>query len=377
MAKNYYEILGVTKTASDDELKSAFRKLARQYHPDLHPGDEVAANKFKEINEAYETLSDPQKRSEYDTAQAAEAAGGGAGGAGFGARGGGAGGPGGSFFDDIINDMFNGHPGGAGGPGARPGGAGDINLNVTLNFEEAAYGTQKEISVNRFEPCAACRGTGAKNGTQFVKCASCGGTGKVRYAQETPFGRVVSMKPCSGCGGTGRNIKEPCPSCAGRGSMRKNSNLRITFPPGVEPNQIMTIPGEGERRTGAKPGNLILTITVLPHKMFRRKGLDLLVDVPVTFTQALLGDKVLVPTLRGSKVSFTIPEGTQSGVTFKLKEQGIENPKKGIKGDMLVTIDIELPRNLTKEQRKSIKELHESLKSEQYDKARDYMKPGK
>ncbi|MCH5157613.1 MAG: molecular chaperone DnaJ [Clostridiales bacterium] len=373
MAKNYYEILGVSKTASDDELKSAFRKLARQYHPDLHPGDEAAANKFKEINEAYETLSDPQKRSEYDNAQAAEAAGG-AGGAGFGARGG-QGGPGGSFFDDIINDMFNGgRPGGPGGQGGHAGGPGDISLNVSLTFEEAAYGAQKEIAVNRMEPCAACRGTGAKNGTQYVKCAQCGGTGKVRFAQETPFGRVVSMKPCTGCGGTGRNIKEPCPSCAGRGSMRKNSNLRITFPPGVEPNQIMTIPGEGERRTGAKPGNLILTITVLPHKLFRRKGLDLLVDVPISFTQALLGDKVLVPTLRGNKVSFPLPEGTQSGVTFKLKEQGIENPKKGIKGDLLVTIDIELPRNLTKEQRKLIKELHESLKPEQYDKAREYMK---
>ena len=371
MAKNYYEILGVSKTASDDELKSAFRKLARQYHPDLHPGDEAAANKFKEINEAYETLSDPQKRSEYDTAQTAGEAGAGAGG--FGARGGGQGGQGGSFFDDFMN-MF----GGDGRPGGdRPGGhsgGGDINLNVTLTFEDAAFGTQKEITVNRFEPCAACRGTGAKNGTQFVKCANCGGTGKVRYAQETPFGRVVSMKPCSSCGGTGRNIKEPCPVCAGRGSTRKNSNLRITVPPGVEPNQIMNIPGEGERRTGAKPGNLILTITVLPHKMFRRKGLDLLVDVPVTFTQALLGDKVLVPTLKGNKVAFPLPEGTQSGMTFKLKEQGIENPKKGIKGDLLVTIDIELPKNLTKDQRKSIKELHESLKVEQYDKAREYMK---
>lgn len=369
MAKNYYEILGVSKTASDDELKSAFRKLARQYHPDLHPGDEAAANKFKEVNEAYETLSDAQKRSEYDSAQAAEAAGG----AGFGQRAGGADGRGGSFFDDIINDMFNGRPGG-GSAGGHAGGAGDINLNVTLSFEEAAYGTQKEIPVNRFEACAACRGTGAKGGTQFVKCANCGGTGKVRFAQETPFGRVVSMKPCSSCGGTGRNVKEPCPACAGRGSMRKNSNLRITFPPGVEPNQIMTIPGEGERRTGAKPGNLILTITVLPHKTFRRKGLDLLVDVPITFTQALLGDKVLVPTLKGNKVAFPLPEGTQSGMTFKLKEQGIENPKKGIKGDLLVTIDIELPRNLTKDQRKSIKELHESLKAEQYDKAREYMK---
>lgn len=364
MAKSYYEILGVSKTATEDELKSAFRKLARQYHPDLHPGDEAAANKFKEVNEAYETLSDAQKRAEYDAMQA--------GGAGAGAGHAGGGQRGGSFFDDFVNMFSDGHTGG----GAKPqSSGGDISLNVTLTFEEAAFGTQKEITVNRFEPCAACRGTGAKNGTQYVKCTNCGGTGKVRYAQETPFGRVVSMKPCNVCGGSGRIIKEPCPSCSGRGSMRKNSNLRITFPPGVEPNQIMTIPGEGERtRSGAKAGNLILTITVLPHKLYRRKGLDLLVDIPVTFTQALMGDKVLVPALKGNKIAFTLPEGAQSGMTFKLKEQGLENPKKQIKGDLLVTIDIELPRNLTKEQRQKIKDLHDSLRPEQYDKARDYMK---
>lgn len=365
MAKNYYEMLGVSKTAPDEELKSAFRKLARQYHPDLHPGDEAAANKFKEINEAYETLSDAQKRAEYDAMQAG-------GGQSFGG-GAGQGGPGSargnSFFDEFVN-MFGGeHHGGS------PGSGGDISLNVTLTFEEAAYGTQKEITVNRFEPCAACRGTGAKNGTQFVKCTNCGGTGKVRYAQETPFGRVVSMKPCNVCGGSGRIIKEPCTTCGGRGSLRKNSNLRITFPPGVEHNQIMTIPGEGERtRTGTKAGNLILTITVMPHKLFRRKGLDLLIDIPVSFTQALMGDKVLVPALKGNKIAFTLPEGAQSGMTFKLKEQGIENPKKQLKGDLLVTIDIELPKNLTKEQKQKIKELHESLKPEQYDKAREFLK---
>ena len=369
MAKNYYELLGVSKTATDDELKSAFRKLARQYHPDLHPGDEVAANKFKDINEAYETLSDPQKRAEYDAAQSG--AGKGPFGGGAGGQAGGKGGPGGSFFDEFVN-MFNSErPGGGGGQGS----GGDISLNVTLSFEEAAYGAQKEITVNRFESCSACRGTGAKNGTQFVKCTNCGGTGKVRYAQETPFGRVVSMKPCNVCGGSGRIIKEPCTSCGGRGSVRKNSNLRITFPPGVEHNQIMTIPGEGERtRTGAKAGNLILTITVLPHKLFRRKGLDLLVDIPVAFTQAMLGDKVFVPTLKGNKIAFTLPEGAQSGMTFKLKEQGLENPKKQLKGDLLVTIDIELPKNLTKDQRKMIKDLHESCKPEQYDKAREFLK---
>ncbi|MDE5563488.1 MAG: molecular chaperone DnaJ [Clostridiales bacterium] len=368
MAKNYYETLGVSKTATDEELKSAFRKLARQYHPDLHPGDEAAANKFKEVNEAYETLSDPQKRAEYDAAQAGGGSNGSFGGAGgAGGQGGGARG-GNSFFDEFVNMFGNEH-------GAPHGNPGDIGLNVTLTFEEAAYGTQKEITVNRFEPCAACRGTGAKNGTQFVKCTNCGGSGKVRYAQETPFGRVVSMKPCNVCGGSGRIIKEPCTSCGGRGSLRKNSNLRITFPAGIEPNTTLTIPNEGERtRTGAKAGNLILNVSVMPHRLFRRKGLDLLVDIPVSFTQALLGDKVLVPSLKGNKIAFTLPEGAQSGMTFKLKEQGLENPKKQLKGDLLVTIDIELPKNLDKSQRQKIKELHESLKPEQYDKAREFLK---
>ncbi len=361
MAKSYYEILGISKTASEEEIKSAYKKLAKKYHPDLNPGDENAANMFKEINEAYETLGDPQKRAAYDKPASSGfggSSGGGAGGAG-----------GGSFFDEFVN-MFNGERKESGGSSG-----GDISLNVTLTFEEAAFGVSKEISVNRFEPCAACRGTGAKNGTQYVKCNNCGGTGKVRFAQETPFGRVVSMKACNVCSGSGRIIKEPCPTCGGRALIRKNANLRITFPAGVEPGQIMTVPGEGERsRSGTKAGNLVLMINVMPHKFFKRKGLDLLIDLPVTFTQALLGDKVFVPTLKGNKIAFPLPEGTQSGTTFKLKGQGIENVKKGVSGDLLVTVDIELPKNLTKEQRGKIKELNESLKPDQYDKAREFFK---
>lgn len=366
MAKSFYDTLGVAKTATEDEIKNAYRKLARKYHPDLNPGDDKAANMFKEINEAYEVIGDSAKRAEYD---AQESGGGSAGG---GSAGGGARRPGGgtSFFDDFVN-MFNGDPRSAGHDVS----GGDINLNVTLSFEEAAYGAKKDITVNRFEPCAACRGTGAKNGTQYVKCASCGGTGKIRYAQETAFGRVVSMKACNVCGGTGRNIKEPCPVCGGRALIRKNANLRISFPAGVEPGQIMTIPGEGERsRSGTKAGNLVLMINVMPHKLFRRKGLDLMVTIPVAFTQALLGDKVLVPTLKGSKMAFPLPEGTQSGTTFKLKGQGIENTKKGIVGDLLVTVDIELPKNLNREQKQKVRDLSESVKPEQYEKAKEFMK---
>lgn len=364
MAKSYYDVLGVSKTASDEEIKAAYRKLAKKYHPDLNPGDENVANLFKEVNEAYEVLSDAQKRAAYDRPTSSSSSS-------FSGGGFGGGQSGSSFFDEFVN-MFNGEGKEHGG---SSGSGGDISLNVTLTFEEAAFGVAKEITVNRFEPCAACRGTGAKGGTQYVKCNNCGGTGKVRFAQETPFGRVVSMKACNVCSGTGRIIKEPCPSCGGRGLLRKNSNLRITFPAGIEPGQIMTVPGEGERsRNGTKSGNLVLMINVMPHKYFKRKGLDLSIEVPVTFTQALLGDKVMVPTLKGGKIAFPLPEGTQSGTTFKLKGQGIENAKKGVTGDLLVTVDIELPKSLSKEQKNKIKELHDSLKADQYEKSREFFK---
>lgn len=358
MAKSYYEVLGVPKTSTEDEIKTAYRKLAKKYHPDLNPGDENVANMFKEITEAYDTLGNAQKRAAYDKPASSA----------FGGSGGGGAGGAGSFFDDFVN-MFNGSEQ---RESSAPTSGGDISLNVTLTFEEAAFGVVKEVSVNRFEPCSACRGTGAKNGTQFVKCNNCGGTGKVRFAQETPFGRVISMKACNVCSGTGKIIKEPCPTCGGRALIRKNSNLRITFPSGIEPGQIMTVPGEGERsRSGTKAGNLVLMINVMPHKYFKRKGSDLFIDIPVTFTQAILGDKVLVPNLKG-KIAFPLPEGTQSGTTFKLKGQGIENIKKGTVGDLIVTVDIELPKNLTKEQKVIIKNLHDTLKVDQYDKSKEF-----
>ncbi|MCL2375407.1 MAG: molecular chaperone DnaJ [Firmicutes bacterium] len=359
MAKSYYETLGVAKSASDDEIKTAFRNLAKKYHPDLNQGDEQAAKMFKDVNEAYETLGDPDKKRAYDRAQAGPSMGGFSGG---GPRG--AGGPG-SFFDDFVN-MFH---DGAGGQGPQPSG-GDISLNVTLTFEEAAYGVQKDVTLSRQESCSACNGTGAKGGTQFAKCTPCGGTGKVRMAQETPFGRVVSMRTCPNCSGSGKLIKDPCPTCGGRALLKRNVKLRVSFPAAIEHGQIMTIPGEGERsKTGAKNGNLILIINVMPHKQFKRKGLDLLVECHITFTQALLGDKIMVPMLKKEKVAFPLPENTQAGTIFKLKGQGIENPKKGISGDLLVTIEVEMPKNLTKEQKNKIIDLQKMIDPSQYKKA--------
>jgi len=369
MAKTLYETLGVSKTATEDEIKTAYRSLAKKYHPDLNPDDEKAAKMFKDATEAYEVLSDASQRASYDRGNANPFSGFG-GGSGGGPRGGGAGGAGaGSFFDDFVN-MFNNDP-----RETAPQSGGDISLNVTLTFEEAAYGTQKEVAANRLESCAPCNGTGAKSGTQYTKCNACGGTGKVRFAQETPFGRVVSMRACSNCNGSGKFIKEPCTACNARGVVRKNTKLRISFPAAIEHGQIMTIPGEGERsKNGLQAGNLVLVINVMPHKRFKRKGLDLLTEVPITFTQALLGDKILVPMLKGNKVAFPLPENTQSGTIFKLKGQGVENAKKGIMGDLLITVDVEMPKTLTKEQKTKIMDLQKSIKPEQYAKAGEFLK---
>jgi len=371
-AKTHYETLGISKTATDDEIKSAYRSLAKKYHPDLNPDDEKAAKMFKDATEAYEVLSDSSKKAAYDRASSA---GGGFSSAfnssAFGRSGAGFAGSGaGSFFDDFVN-MFSGDPRESATPSSS---GGDISINVTLTFDEAAYGTQKEVSVNRLEPCGACHGTGAKSGTQYSKCGTCSGTGKVRFAQETPFGRVVSMRSCATCSGSGKLIKETCNVCSGRATVRKNTNLRISFPAAIEHGQIMTIPGEGEKgRAGARAGNLVLVINVMPHKLFKRKGLDLLTEVPITFTQAILGDKIMVPVLKGNKVAFPLPENTQSGTIFKLKGRGVENPKKGIAGDLLITVDIEMPKNLNKDQKAKIAELQKLIRPDQYDKAGDFL----
>lgn len=366
MAKSFYDILGVKKDASQEEIKSAYRKLARQYHPDLHPGDEAAASKFKEISEAYETLSDPQKRAAYDNPSPFGDFGG-AGGFenGFGGFGGFGGG--GSIFDSIF-DMFGG--GGSRGGRSAENIGDDITVNVTLTFEEAAFGAQKEVSVTRKEPCPSCNGTGAKDGTKFKTCGTCGGTGRVKQAQDTPFGRVVSERVCPSCRGSGKIIEETCPDCAGRGMLRKTVKLKVNIPAGAETGQVMTVRGEGEKVANGRAGNLQLIINVLPHKIFKRTGADLYVELPVTFIQAALGEKVKVPTLKGTELQFALTEGVKSGSVLKLKGHGITT-KRGT-GDMYVTVVVELPKKLTKEQKAKIKALEEDIKPEQFDKVKDF-----
>ena len=362
MAKSYYDVLGVSKDASEDEIKQAYRKLARQYHPDLHPNDEAAANKFKEISEAYDTLGDKDKRAAYDNPSPFGNMGGDGGFGGFGGF------DGGSIFDSIF-DMFG---GGARSSAQQVVQGADIEQNMTLTFEEAAFGVVREIKVTRNESCSACKGTGAKDGTKLKTCSACGGTGKVRFTQDTPFGRIANTRVCSACRGKGKIIEESCPECNGKGIKRKNVTLRVTIPAGVESGQTMTVIGEGEKVIGGKNGDLYLNITVMSHKIFTRRGMDLYLDYPITFTQAILGEKIDLPQLKGGTFSYTLPEGVLGGTTVRIKGQGITT-KRGT-GDMYVTFIVDLPKKLSKEQRKKIMQLNEELKRDQYDKIKDYSK---
>ena len=311
-------------------------------------------------------MSDPQKRAAYDNPSPFGDFGG-AGGFenGFGGFGGFGGG--GSIFDSIF-DMFGG--GGSRGGRSAENIGDDITVNVTLTFEEAAFGAQKEVSVTRKEPCPSCNGTGAKDGTKFKTCGTCGGTGRVKQAQDTPFGRVVSERVCPSCRGGGKIIEETCPDCAGRGMLRKTVKLKVNIPAGAETGQVMTVRGEGEKVANGRAGNLQLIINVLPHQIFKRTGADLYVELPVTFIQAALGEKVKVPTLKGTELQFALTEGVKSGSVLKLKGHGITT-KRGT-GDMYVTVVVELPKKLTKEQKAKIKALEEDIKPEQFDKVKDF-----
>ena len=351
--RDYYEVLGVSKGASEDEIKKAYKKMARKYHPDLNPGDKSAEEKFKEVNEAYEVLSDADKRARYDQYGHAGVD------PNFGAGGFGGGFDGGFDFSDL-GDIFGSFFGGGFGGGRRtnpnaPQRGESIRMAVTISFEEAAFGCEKEVTVERYEACDTCHGSGCAPGTSPEVCPDCHGTGTVQVRRQTPMGVFATSSPCPKCGGKGRIIHQPCKDCRGSGMMRKKKTIQASIPAGIDNGQTISIRGQGNAgQNGGPAGDLLITITVRPHELFRREGTCVLCEAPITFTQAVLGAELEIPTIDG-KVKYTLPEGTQSGTTFRLKGKGIPSINGRGRGDQYVTVYIETPRNLNKEQKEALK----------------------
>ena len=373
--RDYYEVLGVSKGASDDEIKKAYRKLAKKYHPDVNPGDQAAEAKFKEVNEAYSILSDKEKRARYDQ---------------FGHAGVdpnyGAGGPGGGFgFDmgdidlgDIFGSFFGGGFGGFGGSSSArrngPQKGESLRANLTITFEEAAFGCEKEVSVDRMEQCGTCHGNGCAAGTTPEVCPDCHGTGQVQVRRQTPMGVFATSSPCGRCGGKGKIIHQPCPDCRGSGAVRRRKTIQVSIPAGIDNGQTISVRGQGSAgKNGGPAGDLLVTITVRPHELFRREGTSVLCDAPITFAQAVLGAELEIPTIDG-KVKYDLPEGTQSGTTFRLKGKGIPAINGRGRGDQYVTVYIETPRNLNREQKEALKKFAESVGDNNYEERRKFFR---
>lgn len=356
--RDYYEVLGVSKGASEDEIKKAYRKTAKKYHPDLHPDDKEAEEKFKECNEAYEVLSDPQKKARYDQ---------------FGFAGvdpnygdGGAGGYGGGYgFDgdidlgDIFSSFFGGGSGFGGFGGRNPNApqkGRDITISVTLTFEEAAKGCKKSIEVPRIEDCSECGGTGAAKGTSPKTCSQCGGRGVINVQSRTAFGVMNTQKTCSTCGGTGKVIDTPCQKCAGKGKVRRKNKIDVNIPAGINDGQVVNMRGYGNSGINGGPsGDLKIVINMKPHSYFERDGFNVWFEKHVSIVEATLGAELQVPTLDGN-VKYTMPAGTQPGEVFKLKGKGIQKLNSVGKGDEFVRIVVDIPKNITAEQKKALLE---------------------
>ena len=374
--KNYYDILGVNKNASDDEIKKAYRSLAKKYHPDLNPGNAEAAEKLKEVNQAYGVLSDKTKKQNYDSYgdENGPQGFGGFGGGGFGSGFGGFGGADFGDFGDIFSNIFGGAFGG--GRSSRRASAqaqgADIQVKMKLSFVEAAFGVKKNINLNRSETCPHCKGTGAKNGTDFSTCSKCSGTGTVRQAQQTPFGQVVSEGVCPDCRGTGKKIKEKCSHCNGNGVTRENRNIEINIPGGIANDQVLTLRGQGEAgRNGGPAGDMQILIQVENHKLLKREGYDVYVDVPISFTEALLGAKVKIPGI-DETLELTIPELTQTGTILTVKGKGTKILNKNTYGDLFAKITVELPKSLDKKEKQMLEELEKSISKNQYAKKKAF-----
>ena len=356
--KDYYEVLGVEKGASEDELKRAYRKLAKQYHPDMNPGDAEAELKFKEVNEAYEVLSDPEKREKYDRYghdAFDPSMGGGAGFGGFGGFGGGAG----FDFGDIFSSIFG---GGGGRTRSNVIDGDDISVRVTITFEESVFGCKKEISFARIEACGDCNGSGAAKGTKPETCQTCKGTGSVRVQQNMGFGFMETQRACGNCRGTGKIVKTPCKNCNGKGFVRINKKMEVSIPAGIDSEQRIILRGQGSAgRNGGVNGDLIILVRVLPHTIFERSGDNLYCEVPISFAEATLGAEIDIPIIGGKTEKFTIPEGTQTDTSFTLKGKGVPNVNTKRKGDYILTVVIETPKNLTAKQKELLTAFASSL----------------
>ena len=365
--RDYYEVLGVAKGASEDEIKKAYRQMAKKYHPDLNPGDKEAEARFKEVNEAYEVLSDSQKKARYDQ---------------YGHAGVdpnfGAGGYQGYGFDGMdidLGDIFSSFFGGGGARRSNPNAprrGSDVSASVVISFEEAARGCKKQVDVRLVDTCSDCRGSGAAKGSAPKPCPARNGTGQERRQQRTPFGVIQTQSVCSRCRGKGKIIDKPCSTCSGTGQVRRPSSVGINIPAGIADGQVITIRGKGNAGTNGGPaGDLEIQVAVRPHPVFEREGYDVHCELPLTFAQMALGAEVQVPTLDGN-VPYTVREGTQPGETFRLKGKGFPYINGRGRGDEVVRVTVEVPKNLTSEQKKLLHAFEESLGDKNYQKRRSF-----
>ena len=363
--RDYYEVLGVDRNVDDQALKKAYRKLAMKYHPDRNPDNKEAEEKFKEVNEAYEVLSDAEKRRRCDQ---------------FGHDGvngqfgGGSQGFGGGFggFEDIFGDIFGDVFGGQRTRRRGPERGQDIKQRVTISFEDAAFGKKIEIKLNRTEECSECHGSGAKAGTGKKTCPTCNGTGEVRTVQRTPFGNIQSSRTCSTCNGEGEIIETPCPKCHGKGHTRKVKTIEVDIPAGIDDGQMIKLSGQGEiGKKGGPRGDLYIVVSIKEHPLFTRDGFDVYFEMPITFVQATLGDEIEVPTIDG-KVKYTIPEGTQSGTTFRLRDKGIPRLRGNSRGDQYIKITVEIPKKLNEKQKDILREFAKECGEEVHEKKKSF-----
>ncbi|MGN0453338.1 MAG: molecular chaperone DnaJ [Ruminococcus sp.] len=368
--RDYYEVMGVQKGASDDEIKKAYRQLAKKYHPDLNPDNAEAEAKFKELNEAYEVLSDKDKRARYDQ---------------FGHAGVdpnyGAGGYGGSpftqdvDFSDIFNSVFGGFGGFGGRRGSNPNAArrgADVETSVTITFDEAAKGCKKEINYNAVVTCSECNGTGAQRGTSPKTCPACQGRGQVNTQQRTPFGVVQTTRVCDACKGKGKIIETPCKACSGNGRNKKTRKIEINIPAGVNNDQVLNVSGQGSSGINGGPaGDVHVYVSVKPHPIFERRGDDVWCEVPLTYTQAALGAEITVPTIDG-KVSYSVHDGTQPGDIFKLKGKGIPHLNGRGRGDQYVKVTVDVPKNLSAKQKDLLRQFEAASSEKNYAKRKSF-----